>query len=310
MRRSPQASRRLRRSPPAKCGAPDNVCCYVPDWLKDGRCWGIGCQLYGLGTSRNWGIGDFEDLARFAEIAAAAGADFVGVNPLHALFMAAPERCSPFSPSSRRIPEPALYRHRQGSRFFRRWRTRWSRPRRCGEAELVDYRKVGPLKAKALGVLFRIFQARGGGRTGPASSASCSSAARRSIFTRCSRRCRKRWRSRATAPAGMAGPTNSATRRRDSVRAFAEEQRELVTFHCWLQWLADRQLGEAQARAHRGRHAHRALSRSRRRRRAGRLGHLGGPRARGARAHGSARRPTISTRRDRIGGWRRFRRRR
>ena len=47
----------------------------------------------------------------------------------------------------------------------------------------------------------------------------------------------------------MAGPRNSATRRSDAVRAFAEEQRELVTFHTWLQWLADRQLGEAQARA-------------------------------------------------------------
>jgi 4-alpha-glucanotransferase len=35
----------------------------------------------------------------------------------------------------------------------------------------------------------------------------------------------------------------------DSVRAFAEEQAELVTFHSWLQWIADRQLGEAQARA-------------------------------------------------------------
>jgi 4-alpha-glucanotransferase len=67
--------------------APEGVSCFVPDWLKEGRCWGIACQLYGLRSERNWGIGDFEDLARFAEIAAEAGADFVGVNPLHALFL-------------------------------------------------------------------------------------------------------------------------------------------------------------------------------------------------------------------------------
>jgi 4-alpha-glucanotransferase len=35
----------------------------------------------------------------------------------------------------------------------------------------------------------------------------------------------------------------------DSVRAFAEEQAELVAFHSWLQWLCDRQLREVQARA-------------------------------------------------------------
>ncbi len=78
----------------------------MPDWLQDGRAWGIGCQLYGLRSERNWGIGDFADLARLAEIAAEAGADFVGVNPLHALFFAAPDHCSPFSPSNRDFLNP------------------------------------------------------------------------------------------------------------------------------------------------------------------------------------------------------------
>jgi hypothetical protein len=32
-------------------------------------------------------------------------------------------------------------------------------------------------------------------------------------------------------------------------RAFAEENAELVSFHCWLQWTAERQLEEAQRRA-------------------------------------------------------------
>ncbi len=73
---------------------------------KPARGWGVFCQLYELRSRRNWGIGDFADLARLAEICGAEGADFIGVNPLHALFLSAPERCSPFSPSNRRFLNP------------------------------------------------------------------------------------------------------------------------------------------------------------------------------------------------------------
>ena len=117
---------------------------------EGGRAWGIACQLYGLRSERNWGIGDFEDLARFAEIAAAAGADFVGVNPLHALFLAEPERCSPFSPSNRAFPEPALYRHRPGAGLRGHGGRARSAATTCATSELVDYRAVGALKTKAL----------------------------------------------------------------------------------------------------------------------------------------------------------------
>jgi 4-alpha-glucanotransferase len=86
--------------------APIEAHCFMPHWLENGRAWGITCQLYGLRSARNWGIGDFEDLARLAELAAAAGADFVGVNPLHALFLADSTRFSPYSPSSRQFLNP------------------------------------------------------------------------------------------------------------------------------------------------------------------------------------------------------------
>jgi 4-alpha-glucanotransferase len=87
-------------------GAQIEARCFVPDWLVEGRAWGITCQLYGLRSARNWGIGDFGDLAAVAELAAASGADFIGVNPLHALFAADPSRFSPYSPSSRRFLNP------------------------------------------------------------------------------------------------------------------------------------------------------------------------------------------------------------
>jgi (1->4)-alpha-D-glucan 1-alpha-D-glucosylmutase len=76
--------------------------CHRPRSLQGGgRAWGTSVQLYGVRSARNWGIGDFTDLAGVVERWGAAGADIVGVNPLHALFPHDPEHASPYSPSSR-----------------------------------------------------------------------------------------------------------------------------------------------------------------------------------------------------------------
>ncbi len=78
------------------------ACCHQPEALADGaRVWGFTLQLYGLRSRRNWGIGDFSDLAAFAAQAAREGADVIGLNPLHALFPHNPLHASPYSPSSR-----------------------------------------------------------------------------------------------------------------------------------------------------------------------------------------------------------------
>ncbi|MGF1610879.1 MAG: hypothetical protein ACFCUQ_15865 [Kiloniellales bacterium] len=54
-----------------RIAAPQGIRCYLPDWLVEARAWGVTCQLYGLRSSRNHGIGDFEDLACLAEKVAA-----------------------------------------------------------------------------------------------------------------------------------------------------------------------------------------------------------------------------------------------
>ena len=65
------------------------------------RCWLLAVQLYGVRSARNWGMGDFTDLASLIELADHLGADGIGLNPLHALFDDRPGDCSPYSPNSR-----------------------------------------------------------------------------------------------------------------------------------------------------------------------------------------------------------------
>jgi hypothetical protein len=76
--------------------------CWLPDTLPDEkRRFGISLQLYLVRSKRNFGVGDFGDLARFAALAGQRGCDVIGVNPLHQMFLDAPEQASPYSPVSR-----------------------------------------------------------------------------------------------------------------------------------------------------------------------------------------------------------------
>jgi 4-alpha-glucanotransferase len=227
---------------------PAGVACFMPPWLKDGRCWGVGCQLYGLRSTRNWGIGDFADLARFAEIVGAAGADFVGVNPLHALFLAAPERCSPFFPSNRQFLNP-LYVAIDEAPFAAEMAEALEPPAKIRASDLVDYRRVAALKLKILGVLFRVFQSRADAALRDEFERFVIERGRplylHSLFEALSGAMVQQGHGAAWHgwPEAFRHPGTQ------SVAAFAEEQAELVTFHSWLQWLADRQLAAAQGRA-------------------------------------------------------------
>jgi 4-alpha-glucanotransferase len=40
------------------------------------------------------------------KLASSLGADFVGLNPLHAPFLSDPDRCSPYEPSNRQMLNP------------------------------------------------------------------------------------------------------------------------------------------------------------------------------------------------------------
>ena len=95
--------------------APDELCrltvapqrAWLPEGIRSGqRHFGIAAQLYSMRRERDGGIGDFAALAELATYGAAAGADAIGINPLHALFPDQRDRVSPYSPSDRRFLDP------------------------------------------------------------------------------------------------------------------------------------------------------------------------------------------------------------
>ncbi len=228
--------------------APPGGVCHVPDWLENGRCWGIACQLYSLRSPRNWGIGDFEDLGRMAEVAAGAGADFLGVNPLHALFIAAPDRCSPFFPSSRQFLNP-LYIAIDRVPGAETLGDALEIPEEIRASDLIDYARVGPIKRKALGFLFRVFEDRGS-EAETADFAGFVAERGRSLYLHALfEALSEEMVERGQGATWHGWPEDYRDPASETVRAFANNHAASVTFHSWLQWLADRQLAGAQARA-------------------------------------------------------------
>ena len=215
---------------------PDGAACYLPD---AGACmWGIAAQLYQVRSARNWGMGDFADLAELAQIAGAAGADFIGLNPLHALFLANPTHCSPFSPSNRRFLNP-LYIAVDRAPGFEPGMIDGAALKNARAADLVDYVAVANLKLPALRALWR--QAPGSEGLDDFRAAGGKALHHHALFEAVSEHL-----AAEGFGAGWAGwPEEWHDVDGPAVRSFAEQNPDAVEFHIWLQWLADRQLRDA-----------------------------------------------------------------
>jgi (1->4)-alpha-D-glucan 1-alpha-D-glucosylmutase len=141
--------------------------CYLPPALQgEGRTWGPALQLYALRSERNWGMGDFGDLAVAIEQWSARGAGIVGVNPLHAMFPHNPLHASPYSPSSRRQLN-TLYIDVQAVADLRECEPAQQRVRSAGfqerlaalrASDAVDYVGVASAKTEILQLLFTSFR--------------------------------------------------------------------------------------------------------------------------------------------------------
>ncbi len=125
------------------------------------RSWGIAVQLYGVRSRRNWGHGDFTDLANLIDIASALGAAGIGLNPLHALFDDRPDEASPYFPSSRLFLNPLYIDVEAIPEFPQASMAEFhSAIAAMRERELIDYAGVAGAKSKALRLAFDVFRER------------------------------------------------------------------------------------------------------------------------------------------------------
>jgi 4-alpha-glucanotransferase len=131
-----------------------------------GRVAGVGLALYGVRSEKNWGVGDFSDLKKIIDWAhEELNVDFIGLNPLHALFNKRPFTSSPYLPSSR-LFRNFIYLDVPGIEDFSRSikaqallespETR-RRIQALRDEKQVNYEEVSALKLVILRELFRCF---------------------------------------------------------------------------------------------------------------------------------------------------------
>ncbi len=141
---------------------------YAPDEIERGRkIGGIFVSLYGLRSKRNWGVGDFTDLKALVDFAYdVLNVDFIGLNPLHALFNRQPYGICPYLPSSRLyrnylyvdvtiIPE---FMESPKARELAGSPDTQSRIRELRDEIHVNYEAVAELKLRTLRLVFESFR--------------------------------------------------------------------------------------------------------------------------------------------------------
>jgi (1->4)-alpha-D-glucan 1-alpha-D-glucosylmutase len=221
--------------------------CYQPEQLERGRAWGLTCQLASLRGTHDIGIGNLSAVAELATAAGRHGASFLGLSPLHALFASDRGKISPYSPSSRLFLEPLLIDPSRIPEF------RGSRAaellegdtaaqiRSLRQSPFVDHRAVWAIMRRVLAALWEEIRTRR-----PSSEFEAFRREQRdnlrlhAIFESIAENLREEGRT-------WLGEWPDAFRDHGSaeVARFAKDNADLVQFHEWLQFLADRQLADA-----------------------------------------------------------------
>jgi 4-alpha-glucanotransferase len=236
--------------------------CYEPAAILEGRrLWGVAVQLYTVRSRENWGIGDFNDLKTLIRWLAARGAGFIGLNPLHALATADPERASPYSASNRHFLN-VLYISMPGVPEFHECAAACAKVAdahfadRLSElraAPQVDYRGVAEVKFEILELLYRDFLerhlARGTSRAAAFRSFVAAGGAPLQIHARFEALDQYFRATQNTASGWLSWPAEYRDAAGAAARRFANEHPLQIEFHLYLQWLAHEQLTGAQSLA-------------------------------------------------------------
>lgn len=216
------------------------------------RPWGMAVQVSSLRRPADGGAGDFTALELCARAAAEKGADALAISPVHALFAAAPERYSPYAPSSRLFLN-GLYidpSRTSGEKSVRAVIDSHNLRQELADLEwldLIDW----PRAARArMTILRSVYE----WESVDSAHAERFAAFRREQGEPLERHARfEALHADFTAhgrPGGWQGwPAAFHDPSSPEVAAFAREHSREVSFHAWLQWLASRGLCGAQKAA-------------------------------------------------------------
>ncbi len=222
--------------------APDRIA--LPDDLPQ-QVWGLMTQLYSVRSRDSWGVGDLADLAAQARWAAALGAEFVLVNPLHAAEPVPPIEDSPYLPTSRRFLNPLYLRVADVPELAELTPEQRAQVEALGAGPfddadgLIDRQASYAAKLAALDLI----------HTAPRCPQR--QAAYDEFLAQQGMQLRRfgTWCALAEHLAGSEWPDTLQDPDSPTVASLAERLADRVDFFCWLQWLCDEQLAAAQAAA-------------------------------------------------------------
>lgn len=234
--------------------APKTV--YQPQMLSDGlRMNGLTTHLYSLRSARNWGIGDFTDLADLMVFAAAQNLDFVGINPLHALFTSRPAFASPYSPSSREWLNPIyLDVEKVGAFAYGKKAAKWLAQKNIRQRiaalrvpETVAYTAVWAFKRDALQLAFDAFEREECGEAQAEREAFAAFAAEKGEALRGYGlfEALDQYYGQPDEIGWTAWPSEFHDPQSEAVQDFARSHEREIKFYMWLQWLCVQQLAAA-----------------------------------------------------------------
>ena len=233
--------------------APESV--YQPKLLANGgRMNGLTMHLYSLRSERNWGIGDFTDLLNLMKYAAEKKLDFVGINPLHALFTSKPAFASPYSPSSREWLNPIYLDVEKGGAFtyneqLKNWLAQPKIRQRIAAlriTETVTYTAVWACKRDALHMAFNAFE------QDTCEAAENERAAFEAFVLEKGKALQgfglfealDQYYSRPGQVGWQSWPSEFHQPDSEAVEKFARSHEREIRFYMWLQWLCAEQLRE------------------------------------------------------------------
>lgn len=216
----------------------------------EGKRAGLGVTLYGVRSARNWGCGDFRDLRDLSSWAAEAlAADFIALNPLHAIHNRIPYNQSPYLPNSI-FYRNWLYLDVEAVPGYAEIRAAFETPETLAEmarlraTDIVQYEAVAALKRRALEMIFA--------RDGVSSEGAAWIATEGELLRLYATYCALDEFQHAADPEVWVWPQWPAAYQdpgSSEVAEFAAAHEREIAFHGWLQFLVDGQIAEAQKHA-------------------------------------------------------------